>query len=460
MSAPARVAAFHALRAVETGRLDLPAALAASRTHLADPRDRALAADIVQGTLRWQRTLDALVAATTRTGRAPADADVLCVLRLSVYQLLHLDRVPASAVVDDAVDLTRHARRGQSTGFVNACLRSLLRRRHRPDLPSRPLATHSREAAVAYLGITHSHPDWLVERWLDRYGFDAAETWVQFNNRTPAPTLRTNSGRYSRAEVQAWLAARGVVTRDTRVAPHGLVVESSDDSRVLHEPSDRFVVQDEASQLVAMLVGASPGDRVLDLCAAPGGKTTAMAAEMDERGLIVACDVRARRVRLLQASLNAAATRTARAVHVERAGPLPFGVAFDRVLVDAPCSGLGTLRRDPDVKWRRTEAALADFALVQRDILERAAPCVRPGGRLVYATCSSEPEENDAVVRGFLAAHPEFQLDRRRDQCPPAVTPLLDDDGILRTLPHRDELDAFYAAPLVRLETPREAEPR
>lgn len=450
MTAPARVAAYHALTAVGEGRLDLPAALTASRDHLTDPRDKALAADIVQGTLRWQRALDAVVELVARKGRVPTDHRVLTVLRLSLYQILHLDRVPASAVVDDAVDLARLAGRGQSAGFVNACLRSVLRQRPRLALPARPADVSSGDAALAYLGITHSHPNWLVARWLDRHGFEAAEAWVTFNNQPPPLTLRANALCTDREALQTWLAERGVVTHPTRYAPLGLIVDTVEDLRVLHDATDRFALQDEASQSVALLVGAQPGDRVLDLCAAPGGKTTAMAGDMQDRGVLVACDVRERRVRLLRSAVAASGAHAVRVLQVDRDGPLPFGPIFERVLVDAPCSGLGTLRRDPDIKWRRTESDLARFAAAQRQLLQRAADVVAPGGRLVYATCSSEPEENEAVVESFLAQHDEFRLDPSLEALPAQTAALVDARGFLQTLPHRHGLEAFFGAALVR----------
>jgi 16S rRNA (cytosine967-C5)-methyltransferase len=449
VTAPARVAAYHALSAIDDRTRDLPAALAEARRRLSDPRDKALTAEIVHGTLRWQRTLDALIAASATSGRPPADPRVLIILRLSVYQILHLDRVPVSAVVDDAVELARLAQRAPAAGFVNGLLRSLVRRRHRLALPPRPQTPADRQAALAYLGVTHSHPDWLARRWLDRFGFDAAEAWVTFNNATPAVTLRVNTLRGSRDDVQAWLAEQGVETSPTRYAPDGLVVESAENPAIIHQATDRYFVQDEASQLVPLVVGARPGERVLDLCAAPGGKTTAMAGDMRGSGTLVACDVRPRRVRLLRETLATAGLHAVRVVHVPRQGPLPFGPVFDRVLVDAPCSGLGTVRRDPDLKWRREETELAGLAAAQTTLLQRAAAVVAPGGRLVYSTCSSEPEENDEVVERFLSSHPQFSLSPAPG-LPASMAALVDARGVLRTLPHRHRLEAFYAAGVVR----------
>ena len=270
MTAPARTAAFHALQAIDARRADLPAALARVRTRLPDARDRALAGEIVAGTLRWQRLLDHLIAHAAARPLDRVDREVLIVLRLSLHQILHLDRVPAAAVVDDAVDLARAARRAHAAGFVNAVLRTILRSRGRLPVPPRPDDPADRDAALAYLGIAGSHPDWLVARWLDRYGFDATEAWVHFNNETPATCLRANGLRSTRDDLRAALASRGIDTTPTRWAPDGLVVTRG---RLPDESGDdgTWLVQDEASQLVSLTVGARPGKRVLDLCAAPGG---------------------------------------------------------------------------------------------------------------------------------------------------------------------------------------------
>jgi 16S rRNA (cytosine967-C5)-methyltransferase len=444
---PARIAAFHALSAVARESADLPSALARSRDRLRDERDRALAAAIVTGTLRWQRTLDHLIAHVAARPLSKLDAAVIVIARLSLFQILHLDRVPAAAVVDDAVNLTRTAKIPSAAGFVNAVLRSILRQRHRLPLPERPTAIDApREEALRYLGITLSHPDWLATRWLDRWGFDAAEQWMQFNN-TPAPlTLRANRLRASRDVVQRALDDADVITEATRFAPDGLVVTSGNP---LRQPSDgTFLVQDEASQLVALTLDARPGERVLDLCASPGGKTVAIAASMNDSGLLVASDVRPKRVALMRDTIASSGATHVRLVHVPTEGGLPFQRVFDRVIVDAPCSGLGTLRRDPDIKWRRHEDDLLVLAATQIDLLTRAAAVVRPGGRIVYATCSSEPDENDEVVRAFLDRHPKWHVIDLRAEAPAGLRAVLDDRGTLRTLPFAHGLEAFYAAAL------------
>lgn len=449
MTAPARVAAYHALRAITGGRADLPTALHSSRTHLEDERDRSLAADIVAGTLRWQRSLDHLIEHFSKRRIEKLDAEVVTVLRLSLYQLLHLDRVPASAVVDDAVDLTRGARKPSASGFVNAVLRAMLRQRQKLPLPARPANADDRSAALAYLGITHSHPEWLVARWLDRHGFDATESWVRFNNETPRLTLRVNRLRATREEATAALAADDVETEPLRFAPDGLVVTRGNP---LRRPPDGLVfVQDEASQLVPFVVRPSPGERVLDLCASPGGKTIAMAAAMNDVGRIVASDVRPRRLVLLDDTVKRAGSRCVSVVRVPTTGALPFESVFDAVLVDAPCSGLGTIRRDPDIRWRRREDELAGLARDQVALLSRAADVVRPGGRLVYATCSSEPEENDGVVAAFLATHSDFRFVKLRTVAGDVIAPFIDAHGFFRTTPPAHGLEAFFAAALTKI---------
>jgi len=447
MIAPARVAAFRVLREVARGDAQPASVLAREHRGLADPRDRALTTEIVIGTLRWQRALDAAIARAAARALYTIHADLLLILRLSLYQLLHLDRVPAAAVVDDAVSLARTSGQARATGFVNGVLRTLSRTRERLELPPRPGPGAPRQAALDYLGITQSHPDWLAARWLDRYGFDDAAAWTEFNNSTPALTLRANRLVISRDALrQQLLDDDALETTPARYAPDALVVHGGR----LPEARGRFTIQDEASQLVPLLLGARPGERVLDLCASPGGKATALAADMNGHGLIVACDARPRRMRLLAATVRESRAPNVRLVQVGGRDEVPFAPVFDKVLVDAPCSGLGTVRRDPDIRWRRTAAQLGTFAAYQQTLLGRAARAVAPGGRLVYATCSSEPEENEAVVEAFLAAHPGYSLVDAREIDAARLGAVTDPRGMLRTLPFAHGLEAFFAAALRR----------
>jgi 16S rRNA (cytosine967-C5)-methyltransferase len=440
---PARIAAYETVLAVAAGRADLPTALARARARLTDDRDRALAGEISAGTLRWQAAFDHVV--EQFAGRPPArlDREVLVILRTSMFQLLHLDRVPAAAVVDDAVELARRAGKKSAAGFVNALLRRVSRERERLPLPGSP--------PIDVLAVALSHPRWLAGRWLARHGFEDAAAWARFDNTPARLTLRVNALHVSRDEVIEALAAEGVETQPARFASSGLVVTAGNPLLTPLAHSGRFVVQDEASQLVGEFAAAVAGERVLDACASPGGKTTQMAAAMRGEGTIVAADVRGRRVALLARTVVESGARNVHIVQANARAAAPFNAVFDLVLVDAPCSGLGTIRRDPDVRWRRTEADLAELARAQREMLNQLAPVVRPGGRLVYSTCSSEPEENEDVVAAFLETHPDFRRETPpRFQQRPELAALLDANGALRTLPFRDGLEAFYAASLVR----------
>jgi 16S rRNA (cytosine967-C5)-methyltransferase len=458
MIAPGRLAAYDVLRAVNSGRSDLPSALAHVRTRLGDERDRALAGEIATGTLRWQAAFDAVVAAFANRPAHRMDPEVLDILRMTAFQLLHLDRVPASAAVNDAVNLARKAGKQSASGLVNAVLRRISRERNHLPLPPRP--PHEKvpgtfpekcqapSGGVDYLATTLSHPRWLVERWLERYGFEAAEAWAVFDNSPAALTLRANTLRTSRDALAASLAAHGVQTAPTAFAPHGLTVKSGNPLLTPLAGEGIFLVQDESSQLVAHLASAAPGERVLDACASPGGKTTAMAAAMNNQGVIVATDVRGKRVDLLRRTVNATGATCARVVQADIAGPLPFRTTFDCVLLDAPCSGLGTLRRDPDIRWRRSAEDLPSLQATQLAMLQRTAGVVAPGGRLVYATCSSEPDENEDVVSRFLERHPDFT--RAPELIPSSLSRFITAVGDFRTFPFRDQLEAFFAAMLVK----------
>lgn len=434
MIAPARVAAYEVLRAVRGGKADLGSALARHRAALTDERDRALAGEIAIGTLRWQGAFDHIVTTFADRPLKKFDAEVLDVLRLTIFQILHLERIPVSAAVKDAVDLTGKVGKRSAAGLVNAILRRVSRERERLPLPPRPADPSDRAAAMAYLSVTLSHPAWLVARWLDRYGFENAEAWARFNN-SPAPlTLRANTLKISRGELASRLRDEGIDCENTTHASDGLIVRSGNPlSSSLHEQGF-FVVQDEASQLVGSYAGARPGEWILDACASPGGKTLAMAGDTRGEGLIVASDLRPRRVNLLRETIARSGASNVVIVQADVMTALPFERIFDRVLLDAPCSGLGTVRRDPDIKWRRHEDDLPALAAAQLQMLEAVADVVKPGGAVVYSTCSSEPEENERVVECFTSRHPDFRVEGEP----------------LRTLPFRDGLEAFFAAIVVK----------
>jgi 16S rRNA (cytosine967-C5)-methyltransferase len=444
--APARIAAYEILSAVSAGNADLPTAIAFARGGLRDDRDRALAAEIASGVQRWRAALDYLIVEFSRRAISRLDPEIVEILRLSAYQLLHLTRVPASAVVDDAVNLAGRAGKRSAGGFVNAVLRTISRRRDSLPLPPRPADPNDRAAALDYFSITLSHPRWLAARWYDRLGFDTAEAWQQFNNAPGPVTLRANRLRMTPEALVARLAAGDVRVHPAAFAPDGFLVDEGYPLRGPGLDEGWFVVQDEASQLVTLLAGEHPPLRLLDTCASPGGKTSALAAAMEGRGLLVASDLRDRRVNLLRRTVAATGAANVRIVQADVMKPLPFGSPFDCVLIDAPCSGLGTLRRDPDIRWRRGEADLASLAARELTMLRHAAEMVAEGGRLIYATCSSEPEENEGIADAFLAEAPQFIPVHARQTHPKLADTLIDPRGHLRTQPHLHGLEAFFGA--------------
>ena len=447
----ARLSAARALVALERGHTTLAAEIEKARSEISDPRDSALLMELASGVTRWQAELDARLSPQVRRPFDTLGPEVRAILRLAAYQLHHLDRIPDHAIVNESVELTRALGRPRAAGFVNAVLRNMIRARGKADLlPKRPGDMSARQAAIDYLSITLSHPRWLVERWLDRVGLDACERWCRFNNTSPEITLRPigieSDALVSQLKAADIDASAGHFVIDAVRIPAGSFAKFP--AGLKHQ----VLIQDEASQLVASVTGAASGERILDVCAAPGGKTIVLAGAVGPDGHIVAGDRRPSRVRLLRSTLAHAGINVP-VLALDALTGLPFTDSFDRVLLDAPCSGLGTIRRDPDIKWNREESDLIRFASAQRAMIAHAAAVVRPGGSLIYSTCSSEPDENERVVEAFLASNSAFSLAPLTPgaDCPAAAT-ALDDRGRLHTRPFEHGLDAFFAARLVRRE--------
>lgn len=449
-----RAAAAQVLLAIDRGETTLGAEVERWRSEVPE-RDRALFLELTTGALRWRNELDAVIAAASRRAAREIEPTALTVLRLAAYQLRHLDRIPEHAVVHESVDTIRQLEQPKAAGFVNAVLRTMIRRGPAISLPKRPASDATLDAQVRYLSITLSHPAWLVRRWIARVGFDATESWCRFNNSPPQMTIRAAGRR----EADALLAALVAASIPAEAAPYvddAIRLPPGTLGRIPAALRESFVVQDEGAQLVARLANARPGERVLDACASPGGKSLVMAAGLKRTeiagSLLVAADFRETRVATLARTVRALAPEVA-IVRLDARAPLPFGAVFDCVLLDAPCSGLGTVRRDPDVKWTRTAADLPRFAADQLAMLRACAAVVKPGGRIVYATCSSEPEENAGVVDTFLAGAPEF-MPAPPDAASPVAAALRNAAGALETRPVEHGLDAYFGAVLARRRTP------
>jgi len=408
--------------------------------------DRALATAITLGVLRHRERLDCSLAPLLRRPLATLPPAIRTILRMGAYQLLELDRIPPAAVVSEAVTLAaRHGHVGTAR-LVNAVLRRLA-----ADGPPPPP-----EAAVdpiGHLTVVHSHPQWLVARWVARWGLAEAAALAAANTRPAPSVLRVNTLRTTPEALREALRARGVPAEGGLV-PEAIRVTGSLAGRLPLYEEGLFAVQDEGSMLVSHAVQPAPGATVIDACAGIGGKATHLAALAGDAGRVIACDVQPRK---LAALAERCAIMGATCVEAHHLDARDLGRRFedqaDAVLVDAPCTGLGTVRRRPEIKWRLGEDALARCAVTQRAILAGAAGAVRPGGLLVYSVCSLEPEEGPEVVRAFLAGHPSFVPVSMPGAFPRSVAgqPVEGADaGQAWLFPHRHDVDGFYIARLQR----------
>ena len=404
--------------------------------------DGALLTRTVYGALRWRGRIDWVLRGLLRDPLDELDPLVRNLLRLGGYELLFLDRVPSYATVNEMVALARKRAGPGKARLVNAVLRQVARRER--DAWSPPASGKDRDVAALV-----SHPSWLVDLWRGELGAVESRRLMEANNREAPLVLRANGLRIDRDELVRRLGSRGLDARPGAWSPLAVRLRGSASPAGLAEFRDGLCqVQGEASQMVGFLVDPKPGMRVLDVCAAPGGKTTHLAELMQDRGQVVACDVSERGL----AKLGDNARRLG--LGCIRARALPDDpAAFERVLVDAPCSGLGSLRSHPEIKWRRTEADLRRLAALQARILEQAAGRVSPGGVLVYATCTLSRVENEQVVESFVERRPDFAVEDAA-ACLPAAAGPMTDRGYLLALPHRHDTDGFFAARLRRLPAP------
>ena len=434
--APARAAAYTVIRRVFEQQAWADRALHGEAKDL-DARDRALATQLAYGVVQRRATLDHVIAELA--GRSPdrLDAPVLAALRLGIFQLAFLDRVAAHAAVGESVELAKADSPGGAR-LVNAVLRRAVRE-------ARPLVEGLGDATPAEAALRHSYPEWIAELWFEALGPETARALMAAGNRPAEPALRANALRTTAPELAA---ALGVPSRPAEGLPEGLVLEAPFDA--FGSPlwaQGAFMPQSRAAMAVARVLDPRPGERVLDLCAAPGGKTTHLAALMGDEGAVVAVERHPGRA--------AALTRTAARMG---AGAIDVRVAdavepqerdgYDRVLVDPPCSDLGTLASRPDARWRKARGLPAELAALQGRILRAGADALKPGGTLVYSTCTISPAENELLVRAFLAERTDFQADDLSSEWP--VWQHGSEPMFLQTLPHRDGTDGFFVARLRR----------
>jgi 16S rRNA (cytosine967-C5)-methyltransferase len=357
--------------------------------------------------MRWQAKIDWLLGHVCRRPLETLTPWIRNALRLGVYQCLWMERVPPRAAVHETVELARHFGHPGTVRFVNGVLRTLLRQYNTYRLPDVTISP------AAHLAVVFSHPQWLIERWLPRYGLERTQALCAANNRPTGITLRTNTLRITPQALAQRLQHEGLQhITPSQIVPEGLIVQGTDRLDMLPSYQEGlFQVQDQGAMLVARLCQARPGQRWLDVCAAPGGKTTHLAQLMLDTGQIVALDLQAGRVRLLHHNIRRLCLASVTALVADATTAPPVRGPFDGILVDAPCSGLGVLRRHPDIKWRKTASDLTILQAIQLKLLHTQQAWLAARGMLVYSVCSNEPEETYEVVQRFLAAHPHMRLD-------------------------------------------------
>jgi 16S rRNA (cytosine967-C5)-methyltransferase len=439
---PARTAAFEILLRVTMQDSYASDLLRSERCAKMSPADRGLATELVMGTLRWQSAIDAAIAVWSSQRLPKIDSEVLIALRLGAYQLGWLDRIPPHAVIHESVELVKSARKRSAAPFANAVLRKLAdsKQNIRPE----QVASTSDSTGLAR---AWSHPQWIVERWIRTFGIEIATLICRYNQAVPVTTIRLRG-----KNTEKLLQSEGVVLAPASWLPDARRVVSGDVTQTRAYKENQIAIQDEASQLVAALVGC--GSRILDCCAAPGGKTWAM-ADRNPRGRIVAVELHLHRAHALAKRV------TAPNVQVINADirHLPIGVEFDRVLVDAPCSGTGTFARNPEIRWRLKDKDLDDLHGRQVSILQSGMRYVCLNGRLIYATCSLEKEEGEAVIEEVLSKNEGFrfvnassvlqELAERGNLIATDYSSIIDRQ-FLRTLPGAHDCDGFFIALLER----------
>ena len=420
--------------------------------------DRGLIFELVYGVLRYRETLDWRLNLIANQSMSRVPLPVAMTLRLGAYQILYLDRIPPSAAVNESVNLSRSIRGRDWTGFVNGVLRSLIRQTT-PPWPDRS------DHPLLYLSTRYSCPQWMVERWLSFFGPAKTEWLCEATLKIPPITLRTNTLRCTREELATRLRGEGYDVQETLVSPVGLVLQKCGKLSHVKALQDGWCyIEDEAAQLVPFLLDVSHEHRILDVCAAPGGKTTHLAARMQNQGTIVALDQNPRRLRSLTSNCQRlhvtnvspfVADASQELLRINKSSPFVSAIsqAFDGILCDAPCSGLGVLRRNPEGKWAKDTGSIIRAQVRQLEILNRVSPLLRPGGVLVYSACSSEPEETYQVLATFCRQHPEFRHESVGPSIPLAGQSLIDQEGNLFTAINPFDMDGFFAARLRKVDS-------
>ena len=445
-----REIALTCLMAISQTRASVTAVVdSAFRKHTLSGRERRLVNGLVYGVVRWQKHLDWVLNHFINP-RFQVDTRHRNILRLGAFQLLHLDGIPAHAAIFETVQLAKGGRK--TSGFINAVLRSVQREAHTltyPRLGDNP---------VEHISVSQSYPTWMVKRWLEERGVSWTLAFCRASNQVAPLSLRVNSLLTQREELHHALAANGIATRLSQIATEGLILDnlaSSADENALKALLNRedIYVQDESAMLVAPLLAPEEMHLIVDLCAAPGGKTTHLAHLMGNSGKIIAADISEKRLAVLEKNCRRVGALNVETLALDATqAELGFIVNADAVLIDAPCSGFGTLRRHADIRWNRTAEHLRTLREVQLNLLRNTATHLKNGGVLVYSTCSIEPQENEEIIHRFLVEFPMYTVEHARTFLPHLPSNALTPEGFVQTFPHEHGVDGTFAARLRKIQ--------
>ena len=462
---PARQIAFEALRAVERGAFaDVVLDRALTQSQLS-AQDKGFVTELVYGTVRRRRTLDALIVQFGDREASRQQADLLQILRLGFYQLRYLTHVPDHAVVDTTVQLAKVQRLGKLSGVVNGMLRQYIRQTRASGKGlAKGTASSQADDSTAQtasadplqlpadpterLGVLHSYPDWIVQVWQSMLPDSEVSSLCEWFNQSPALDLRVNLRRHSLAEAEAIFNAAGIEVVRIAAVPSALRLKGHSGA-IAHLPGYSegwWAVQDSSAQLVAYLLDPQPGETIIDACGAPGGKSLHMAELMADQGIVWSCDHTASRTRKIQQNIDRMGLSAVRPLMCDSRNQPTFVGKADRVLLDVPCSGLGTLHRHADARWRQSPDAVAGLVTLQRELLSQVSLWVKPGGVMVYATCTLHPAENEAQIEWFLSQHEGWEI----APPPPEFGLAATAEGWIKVWPHRQQMDGFFMVKLKR----------
>ena len=439
-----RQLAFTVLRDIDKGAF----ADVALERHIAkfalSPADRRLATELIYGCVRRQRTLDALIDQLGKRRAEQQPADLRRILHVGFYQLRYLDHVPDHAVVDTTVQLSKQQRLGKLSGVVNGMLRQYIRLRATAD----PLQLPADETLA--LGVFHSYPDWIIQAWQQLVPPEEVTSLCTWFNQPPKTDLRVNRLRTTVADVVMALTDHGLTVVPREGIPDGLrILGPTGNIRQLPGYDEGWwMVQDSSAQLVSYLVDPQPGETIIDACAAPGGKTAHLAEMMGDRGRVLGCDRTSSRLNKIRQNAKRLRLSSIETVTGDSRNHPEFKGIADRVLLDVPCSGLGTLHRHADARWRQTPESVVELTTLQRELLEAAVDWVKPTGVLVYSTCTLHPDENQTLIQAFLTDHPDWEILPPEKESP--VTPFVTEQGWATVWPHRQDMDGFFMVKMQR----------